>query len=710
MGGFGEKIVKSRYVILVVAVLLLIPSVLGIKATRINYDMLTYLPKNLETMKGQDLLLHDFGKGGFSMVVTENMKSKQVADLKNKISKVNHVDSVVNLDEVINPNVPLAMYPESVRKNIQNPDASMLVVFYDTSTSAEPTLKAVTQIRHLCTKDAYVSGMSALVQDLKNLCEQEEAKYVLIAVLLSLAAMMLLLDSFAAPFLFILSIGMAIIYNLGSNVMFGEISYITKAIAAVLQLGTTMDYSIFLWHSYMENLDKGHERKEAMASAVNETLISVTGSSVTTIAGFLALCFMTYTMGRDLGLVMAKGVLLGVITSVTILPSLLLLFSRLLERTRHKSLIPDAGKLAHGLTSRYGIYIAIFAIALAPAIYGYTQDNVIYDFSKMFTGSGGKSLSESQAPVIKANQKLQEDFNIGTTHMIIAKSSLPSKDGKGMTEAIEKVDGVNNVIGYDAFLGEAVPRQILPDGLETALSAKRHQLILVNSAYKVSTTKCNNQIDRINTIIRKYDPTAKLIGEGPATKDLIQITNRDFKIVNIISILAVFFIIFFVLRSVSLPFILVAVIEFAIYMNLGISGFTHLELPFIVPVCISTIQLGSTVDYAILLSTRYKTERMAGNSKRQAIETATTFAIPSIITSALGFFTATFGVGVYSNIGIISTLCDLMARGAIISMISVILVLPSLLMALDKVVCATTIGLRKKDFLKRQNADTNIEA
>ncbi len=704
MEGFGGKVVKSRYVILVIAVILLVPSIFGIRATRINYDMLTYLPKDLETVKGQDLLLKDFGKGGFSMVVTENMKTNQVSKLAKDIRKVNHVDTVVNLNQVINPNVPLSMYPESIRKNVQNPNASLLVVFFDTSTSADPTLQAITKIRHVCTKDAYVSGMSALVQDLKNLCEQEESKYVLIAVILSLAAMMLLLDSYAAPFLFLLSIGMAILYNLGSNVVLGEISYITKAIAAVLQLGVTMDYSIFLWHSYIENLDRGKPREEAMASAVNDTLVSVTGSSVTTIAGFLALCFMTYTMGRDLGIVMAKGVVLGVIASVTILPALLLQFSGLLEKTRHKSLIPDTRSLAHHLTSKYGIYIVIFLIAMGPAIYGYTQDNVIYDFSKMFAGSGSKSLTESQAPVIKANQKLEEDFKIGTTHMIIANANLPSKDGRGMSDEIEKVTGVDTVLGYDAILGESVPRQILPDGLETALQAKGHQLILVNSRYKVSTPECNRQIDRINTIISKYDPTAKLIGEGPVTKDLIQITNKDFKVVSWISILAVFLIILFVLKSGSLPVILVAVIEFAIYMNLGISGFTHLEMPFIVPVCISTIQLGSTVDYAILMSTRYKTERMAGNDKRTAIETATSTSIPSIIVSALGFFTATFGVGLYSDIGIISTFCNMMARGALISMVSVILVLPSLLMALDKVICATTIGLRKKDLAKNADA------
>lgn len=708
MKGFGEKIVKSRYVILVIAVLLLIPSVIGMRATRINYDMLTYLPDDLETVKGQDLLLKDFGKGGFSMVVTENMKANQVNVLKKDIEKVDHVESVMNMNDVVNPSVPLEMYPSKIRENVHDKDASMLVVFFDTSTSDEKTLDAITQIRKVCTKDAYVSGMSALVQDLKNLCEQEEAKYVAIAVLLSLAAMMLLLDSYATPFIFMVSIGMAILYNLGSNIFLGEISYITKAIAAVLQLGVTMDYSIFLWHSYIEHLDLGHDRKTAMAEAVNATLVSVTGSSVTTIAGFLALCFMSYTMGKDLGIVMAKGVLLGVIASVTILPSMLLMFGKLLDRTRHRPLIPDARRVAHGLTSKYGIYIAIFAIALLPAIYGYNHDNVIYDFSKMFAGSGSKSLTEDQAPVIKANQKLEDDFKIGTTHMIIANSELPSKDGRAMSDAIQKIDGVNNVIGYDSLLGEAVPRDILPSSLGNALQAKGHQLILVNSEYKVSTDECNKQIDEIDAVLHQYDSSAKLIGEGPATKDLIQITNKDFKVVSFISIAAVFVIILLVLKSFSLPVILVAVIEFAIYMNLGISGYTGLELPFIVPVCISTIQLGSTVDYAILLSTRYKAERMGGADKRTAIEIATTAAIPSIMVSALGFFTATFGVGLYSNIGIISTFCGLMARGAIISMAAVILVLPSLLMALDHIVCATTIGLRKKD--REQNQVKQVEA
>lgn len=696
----GEKIVKHRHIILIVAVLLLIPSIIGIKATKINYDMLTYLPKDMQTVKGQDLLLKDFGKGGFSIIVTENMKTSQVSKLKSQIADIKHVDSIVNLQDAINPAVPMSMYPSIVQKNINNKNASMLVVFFDTSTSAEPTLNAITKIRAVATKDTYVSGMSSLVTDLKALCEQEEPKYVAIAVLLSLLAMMMLLDSYAAPFLFLISIGMAIMYNLGSNIMFGEISYITKAIAAVLQLGVTMDYSIFLWHSYGENLQTEPDIKKAMANAIDATLTSVTGSSITTIAGFLALCFMSYTMGMDLGLVMAKGVLLGVLSSVTILPALLLASSKILNKTLHRSLIPNMDKFAHRLTSRYGIYLAIFAILVLPAVYGYNHENVVYDFTKMLSGSANE-LSADQIQFDTANKKLESDFGIGTTHIIIADSKLPAKEGREMSEDLEKVDGVKQVLGVDAVLGTGVPKTMLPDGLNSSFSAKGHQMILVTSAYKVSTTKCNNQITQMNSVIHKYDKKATLIGEGAATKDLIKITNKDFKVVSWISIAAVFVIILLVLKSWSLPVILVAAIEFAIYVNLGIPGFTGLELPFIVPVCISTIQLGSTVDYAILLSTRYKTERMNGLAKRPAIEVAASTSIPSIIVSALGFFTATFGVGLYSNIGIISTFCNLMARGAIVSMLTVILVLPSLLMAFDHIICKTTKGM--KDLCKKKD-------
>lgn len=539
--GFGSKVVKARYVILVIGLLLLVPSFFGMQATKINYDMLTYLPDSIETMKGQDMLLHDFGKGGFSIVVTENMKTDEVSHLKSEIGKVDHVDSVLNLQEVLNPAVPQSMYPDKVRENLKNPNASMIVVFFDTSTSSEESMNAVAQIRKLSTKDCFVSGMTAMVLDLKNLCETEESKYILVAVLLSLAVMMLLLDSFVVPFIFLVSIGMAILYNLGSNIVFGEISYVTKAIAAVLQLGVTMDYSIFLWHSYMEHLDRGISRKEAMGQAIDATLVSVTGSSITTVAGFLALCFMTYKMGMDLGLVMAKGCVFGVICSVTVLPSLILIFSGVLEKTRHRSLIPDCSKIAHGLTSRYGIYLVIFGLVFLPAIYGYMHENVTYDFTDMMGHDSG--LKASQIQFMTANDKLEKDFDIGTTHMIIADRNLAPKDGRAMSEKLEDISGVKNVLGVDALTGTAIPREFLPDQVTKSLYAKDHQLILVNSAYKVSTDNCNTQIDQINRVVHQYDKSAKVIGEGPATKDLIEITNHDFKVVNLISMAMVFLII-----------------------------------------------------------------------------------------------------------------------------------------------------------------------
>jgi hypothetical protein len=596
------------------------------------------------------------------------------------------------------------MLPDIVNDSINNPDASMIVVFFDSSTSSEETLNAVSDIREILTKTSYISGMSSLVLDLKNLCEREEAKYVAVAVVMALAAMMLLLDSFAIPFLFLIGIGMAILYNMGTNILFGEISFITMAIAAVLQLAVTMDYSIFLWHRYTEKLDEaeqgdgGEDGKElerrAIAEAINDTLTSVAGSSITTIAGFLALCFMTYTMGRDLGLVMAKGVMFGVLASVTVLPVMILKFSGLLRKTRHRSLIPDMTGFAHILTGRYWAYILVFVIALVPAVIFYNQKNVVYDFTKMFS-SNAESMADEDKQFMIANDKLREDFDIGTSHIIIADADLPAKEGRAMCKEIEELDGVKSVLGIDALLGTAIPRNMLPDQVSEALIGDQHQMILVNCAYRVSTEECNNQIDRINEIMDKYDASAALIGEGPATKDLIQITGRDFTVVNWISIGMVFVIILLVLKSASLPVILVLAIEFAIILNLGICGYTGLELPFIVPVLISTIQLGSTVDYAILLSTRYKQERIGGRKKRDAIEEAAHTSIPSIIVSALGFFTATVGVAVYSDIAIISTVCGLMARGAVISMFTVIFLLPSLLMASDKLICRTTVGMKE---------------
>lgn len=690
---FGKAVVKLRHAILVMALVLLIPSAIGMAKTHVNYDMLSYLPDDMESVKGQDLLMDEFHKGGFSILVLENMKTNDVTKLKKDIEKVDHVESIVNLQDVVNPSVPISMYPKVVQDNINNKNATMLVTFYDTGISDEHTLNAVDQIRKMSSKDTYVAGMTSMVLDLKNIAETEEIKYVAVAVALSLLVMMLLLDSYVAPFLFLLSIGMAILYNMGSNIMFGEISYITKAIAAVLQLGVTMDYSIFLWHSYMEKLDDGMEPKPAMAEAINATLVSVTGSSVTTIAGFLALCFMTYKMGMDLGLVMAKGVVFGVVCSVTVLPVLILFFTRTLQKTRHKTLIPSADRLSHKLTSRYGIYILCFAILLIPALYGYAHTNTSYDLTKMVVGDG-KDIDKEMVPFYTANKKLSKDFGINTSYIIIADSSLSAKDGRAMSEEIKDVKGVKSVLGVDGMLGSAIPRNMLPDELNSSMRSDKHQMILVNSKYRISTDEVNRQVTQVNNIVHKYDKNGSVIGEAPSTKDLIQLTSKDFQVVNWISIGLVFLIIFFVLRSISLPFILIMVIELAIYINMGICGFTGVELPFLVPVCVTTIQLGSTVDYAILMSTRYKTERMGGLSKRESIDIAVRTSMPSIMTSALGFFASTFGVSKYSNVYLISTMCSLMARGAIISMITVIFLLPSMLMAFDRIICKTTRGMK----------------
>lgn len=690
---FGKAVVKLRHAILVIALILIIPSAIGMAKTHVNYDMLSYLPSDMESVKGQDLLMDEFHKGGFSILVLENMKTDDVTKLKKDIEKVDHVESIVNLQDVVNPSIPISMYPKVVQDNINNKNATMLVTFYDTGISDEHTLNAVDQIRKMSNKDTYVAGMTSMVLDLKNIAETEEIKYVAVAVALSLLVMMLLLDSYVAPFLFLLSIGLAILYNMGSNIMFGEISYITKAIAAVLQLGVTMDYSIFLWHSYMEKLDDGIGPKPAMAEAINATLISVTGSSVTTIAGFLALCFMTYKMGMDLGLVMAKGVVFGVVCSVTVLPVMILFFTKTLQKTRHKTLIPSADRLSHKLTSRYGIYILCFGLLLAPALYGYAHTNTSYDLTKMVVGDG-KDIDKEMVPFYTANKKLSKDFGINTSYIIIADANMSAKDGRAMSEEIKDVKGVKSVLGVDGMLGSAIPRNMLPDELNTSMRSDKHQMILVNSKYRISTDAVNRQVTQVNSIVHKYDKNGSVIGEAPSTKDLIQLTSKDFQVVNWISIGLVFLIIFFVLRSISLPFILILVIELAIYINMGICGFTGVELPFLVPVCVTTIQLGSTVDYAILMSTRYKTERMGGLSKRESIDIAVRTSLPSIMTSALGFFASTFGVSKYSNVYLISTMCSLMARGAIISMITVIFLLPSMLMAFDRIICKTTRGMK----------------
>lgn len=684
---FSKAVVRGRVAILILTVLLMIPAVFGMLETRINYDMLNYLPDDMDTVIGQNALLEDFGKGAFSFIVVENMPEKDVAALQEKLESVEHVETVLWYNSLMDTSIPMQLLPDKLYDAFNTGDATMMAVFFDTATSADETMDAIREIRSIAGKQCFVSGMSALVTDLKDLCEQEEPIYVAIAVVLACVAMMLFLDSWLIPFVFLASIGAAILLNLGSNWFMGEISYITKALSAVLQLAVTMDYSIFLWHSYNEQRAIYPDKCEAMAHAISATLTSVVGSSITTIAGFLALCFMSFTLGRDLGIVMAKGVLLGVLSCVTVLPSLILLLDKPLQKTRHRSILPKMDGLAKGVTKVFPVFLALFVV-LAPVFYfayDKTNDEVYYDM--------GQCLPEDMEYVI-ANSKLSEEFDIASTHMLLVDASLPSKQVRSMISDMEQVDGVKYVLGLESVVGAGVPEEILPDSVRSILKSDKWELLLINSEYKVASDEVNAQIDSLNAILKKYDPTGMLIGEAPCMKDMIETTDHDFKVVNAVSILAIFLIILLVERSISLPFLLIAVIELAIFINLGLPHFLGQSLPFIAPICISTIQLGATVDYAILMTTRYKAERLAGKEKRPAVITALSTSIPSIIVSGMGLFAATFGVAIYSDIDIISSMCMLMARGAIVSMLCVILILPALLLLCDRLVCATTLGMR----------------
>ena len=682
----ARAVVKRRMLILILTIALLIPAVLGFIGTRVNYDMLVYLPKDMETVIGQDELMNDFGKGAFAFIIAEDMSVKDVSNMKSKIENIPHVDTVIWYDTLADISIPMEMLPEKLYKAFNTDNATMMAVFFDSSTSAEVTLDAIEEMRSVCGDQCFVSGMSALVADLKELCEREEPVYVAIAVVLATIVMMLFLDSWIAPFIFLLSIGMMILLNLGSNIFLGEISYITKALSAVLQLAVTMDYSIFLWHSYNEKLHEHEDHKEAMAIAVHDTFTSVLGSSVTTIAGFIALCFMSFTMGRDLGIVMAKGVLLGVIGCVTVLPALILLFDKPLQKTKHRSLIPDMGKLSNGVVKIFPVFLVLFVALIPPAYYGYdkTNDEVYYDLSKCLPDDIGYAV---------ANNKLIEDFDVASTHMLLVDASVSAKEVRAMTKEMEQVDGVRYVIGLDTVLGSRIPEEFLPDSIRSVLQSDKWKLLLINSGYRVASDEVNVQVAEINTILKKYDEGGMLIGEAPCMKDMIETTDHDFRVVTIISVFAIFLIIALVERSISLPFILIAVIESAIFINLGLPHYFGQSLPFIAPICISTIQLGATVDYAILMTTRYKRERIAGVAKREAVSTALSTSIPSIIVSGMGLFASTFGVAMFSNIDIVSSLCKLLARGAVISMLMVIFMLPALLVLCDKVICKTTMGM-----------------
>lgn len=683
---FSRAVVKYRIPILIIAVLLMVPSVLGMLGTRINYDMLDYLPSDMDTVVGQNELKEDFGKGAFSFIIVEDMKDKDVAALCDKIKEVDHVDSVIWYSTLADISIPKELIPDKIYNEFNTDNATMVAVFFDSATSEDVTMDAIREIRSIAGKQCFVSGMSALVTDLKDLCEQEEPIYVGLAVLCATVAMLIFLDGWLVPFVFLASIGMMILLNLGTNYFFGEISYITKALSAVLQLAVTMDYSIFLWHSYNEQRERCDDHKEAMAVAIKETLTSVVGSSITTVAGFAALCFMTFTLGRDLGIVMAKGVIFGVIGCVTVLPALILVLDNPLQKTKHKSLLPDMTKFAGKLTKIFPVFLIIFAVLIPPAYYGYSKTNneVYYDM--------GQCLPDDIEYVI-ANSKLSDDFNIASTHMVLVDANLDQKSVKNMMKEMEEVDGVKYVLGLESVIGSRVPEEVIPDSIKGILKSDKWELLLINSEYKVASDNVNTQIDELNAVLKKYDQKGMLIGEAPCMKDMIETTDRDFKVVNAVSIVAIFVIIALVEKSISLPFILIAVIELAIFINLGLPHYLGQSLPFIAPICISTIQLGATVDYAILMTTRYKSERLLGNDKRKSVTTALATSIPSILVSGMGLFAATFGVAVYSDIDIISSMCMLMARGAVVSMLCVIFILPALLMLCDKLVCKTTLGM-----------------
>ena len=695
----AKAIVKNRVLILIISLALMIPSVFGMLNTRINYDMLNYLPDDMDTVIGQDTLKEDFGKGAFSFIIVEDMPAKDVAALKEKIEAVDHVDTVLWYDSLADLSVPMELLPDKLYDAFNQGNATMMAVFFDSATSEDVTMDAIRDIRAIAGKQCFVSGMSALVTDLKDLCEQEEPIYVALAVACACAAMMLLLDGWLVPFVFLASIGMCIVFNLGSNYFFGEISYITKALSAVLQLAVTMDYSIFLWHSYNEQLQQNSDHNEAMAVAIHETFASVIGSSITTIAGFIALCFMSFTLGRDLGIVMAKGVLLGVIGCVTILPSMILLLDKPLQKTRHKSLIPDMGGFAKGVCKHFPVFLVIFALLIAPAYYGYdkTNDEVYYDM--------GQCLPEDIDYVI-ANSKLAEDFDISSTHMLLVDANLPTRDVRDMIDEMEQVDGVKYVLSLESVVGPLVPEDILPDSVRSLLNDGQRELMLINSEYKVASDAVSDQLDSLNAILKKYDDTGMLIGEAPCMKDMIDTTDHDFQVVNAVSIIAIFVIIALVEKSISLPFVLIAVIELAVFINLGLPHYFGQSLPFIAPICISTIQLGATVDYAILMTTRYKSERLNGNERKAAVYTALRTSAPSVIVSGLGLFAATFGVAVYSNIDIVGSMCMLMARGAIISVVLVLLVLPALLILCDGIICRTTKGMTHLS--RNQNQEVSL--
>ncbi len=686
MKGFTRWLVKHRALVIIVCLLLLIPSWLGMTATRTKYDLLYYLPQDLETVKGQNILLEDFGKGAFSLLVTEGMTVREQENLEAAVREIPHVDAVIGYASATKGLIPVEIIPENIRQMFCRGDCMLSAVFFDEGSSSEETMEAIQQVRKVAGEKCFVSGLSAVVTDTKQLVEEQEAIYVGIAVALCAVVLMITMDSFLLPLIFLACIGVSVLWNMGTNYFMGEISYITKAVAAVLQLGVTLDYSIFLWHSYKEQKALTEDKDEAMVAAIHQTFTSILGSSLTTIAGFVSICFMSFTLGKDLGIVMSKGVVLGLLNTVVLLPCVIRVLDTAIEKTSHKPILPNVGGIGRFVVKHYKALCVILALMIFPAFYGYGNVKVYYDMSKV--------MPQDLQSVI-ANKKLEETFDMSTTHLLLVDSDVSQKDVRKMTDEMKQVDGVTDVFGLDSFLGADIPESILPPETLSLVRSDRYQLMLINSSYVISSDEVNRQIDTLNGILKKYDAGGMLIGEAPCTKDLIACTDRDFTVVSLISIIAIFVIILLVQKSLSLPVLLVAVIELAIAANLCIPYFTGTELPFVGPILISTIQLGATVDYAILMTTRYKQNRLSGMGKKEAVEKAVSSAAQSILVSGLGFFAATYGVGLYSNVDIISSMCRLIARGALLSVAVVLLLLPAVLLLLDKLIVHTTLDLRK---------------
>lgn len=685
MKGFTKGLVKRRILVIVVCLLLLVPSILGMAATKTKYDLLYYLPQDLETVQGQEILLQDFGKGAFSLLITEGMTINEQADMENALKDIPHVDSVIGFASITKGMFPMEIIPSEIREMFQRGGCMLSAVFFDEGSSSEETMEAINQVRKAAGEKCFVSGLSAVVTDTKQLVEDQEAIYVGIAVALCAIVLMITMDSFLLPLIFLACIGVSILWNLGSNYFLGEISYITKAVAAVLQLGVTLDYSIFLWHSYKEQKALTEDKDEAMANAIHLTFTSILGSSLTTIAGFVSICFMSFTLGRDLGIVMSKGVIMGVLGTVELLPCVIRLFDKPIEKTSHKPLLPDVGGIGRFVVKHYKVLAVVLVIMIFPAFYGYNHVNVYYDMSKVMP---------PELKSVIANKKLEETFDMATTHLLLVDSDVPQKDVRDMTAEMEQVDGVKSVFGIDSLLGAGIPESIIPEDALSMVKGERYQLMLINSSYVISSDEVNTQIDSLNEILKKYDQGGMLIGEAPCTKDLIACTDHDFTVVSLISIIAIFVIIMLVQKSFSLPVLLVAIIELAIAANLCIPYYTGTELPFVGPILISTIQLGATVDYAILMTTRYKQNRLSGMDKKEAVEKAVSSAAQSVLVSGLGFFAATYGVGLYSNVDIISSMCRLIARGALLSVAVVLLLLPAMLLLLDKVIVHSTLDMK----------------